>query len=86
MQIWQELYSLIETSEKTPIVAITDQLVTLPDPLKEVAQELLPLVDGIQSLAPALGPLPVILFMACLEVGQCFTNGRGNRLFSSLLI
>ena len=59
---------------------MTELQAFMPDSIKEAAKYLLALYDIAQPLVAALGPLPVILFKACVAVGQCFSNHNGNAL------
>ena len=82
--MWLKLDVLVKTSAKIPMSTMTDLLTLIPDPIKDVAQNLLTFYDNPQVLVPVLGPLPVILFKACVAVCQCFINHNGNMLLSSL--
>ena len=75
---------LMKDTEKIPITAMADVLNFLPDSIKEVARALLPIIANLMSVAPVLGPLPVILYKACVAVGQTFANKKGKHYICSV--
>ena len=72
------LNELVKDTEKIPVAAIVEVAAMMPDILKETAQAVLPLIINVVSAAPLIGPLPLILYKACVAIGQTLANQKGN--------
>lgn len=76
-KVWELLNELVKDTEKIPVAAIVEVAGSMMGIVKEVGQAVLPMVTNVMSAAPVIGPLPLILYKACVAIGQAVANQKG---------